>query len=62
VIAHREDARERNADLGETMNVAERHPDIINRLLAFADRTRNDLGDSLTQKKATGTRAAGQAP
>ena len=51
-----------NADVGETMNVAERHPDIITRLLAFADRTRNDLGDSLTQKKATGTRAAGQAP
>ncbi|MCY2949249.1 MAG: sulfatase [Planctomycetota bacterium] len=51
-----------NADVGETMNVSERHPDIIARLLAFADRTRNDLGDSLTQKKATGTRAAGQAP
>jgi arylsulfatase len=51
-----------NADIGETMNVAERHPDIAIRLTAFADRTRNDLGDSLTQKKATKARAAGIAP
>ena len=33
------------ADLGETTNVAEDHPDVVRRLLALAEQAREDLGD-----------------
>ena len=34
-----------DSDLGETTNVASRHPDVVRRLLALADAMREDLGD-----------------
>jgi arylsulfatase A-like enzyme len=42
------------SDIGETTDVAVRHPDIVRRLLDVAERARADLGDSLT--KRTGRR------
>ena len=33
------------ADLGETTNLAEKHPEIVRRLTGYAERARNDLGD-----------------
>ena len=33
------------ADVGETMNLARQHPDIVRRLLALAEKARADLGD-----------------
>jgi arylsulfatase A len=34
------------ADIGEKTNVADRHPDVVKRLLALADQARLDLGDT----------------
>ncbi len=33
------------ADIGETNNVADQHPDVVQRLLALAEKAREDLGD-----------------
>ncbi len=33
------------ADIGETTDVAARHPDVVKRLLALAESARADLGD-----------------
>ncbi len=34
-----------DADVGETTDVAEDHPDVVARLLEWAERARADLGD-----------------
>jgi arylsulfatase A-like enzyme len=34
------------ADLGETVNLADDHPDVVHRLMALADLARDDLGDA----------------
>lgn len=47
------------ADIGETANVAEENPDVVDRLLKFIEAARNDLGDSATNRKGTGVREAG---
>jgi arylsulfatase A-like enzyme len=46
-------------DIGETTNVADRHPDVVKRLLEFAERAREDLGDSLTKRTGKNLRSAG---
>jgi len=33
------------ADLGETTNLADRHPDVVDRLMGLAEKARKDLGD-----------------
>ena len=48
------------ADIGETANVAEEHPDVVNRLQDLADRMRGDLGDRLTGSEGTGLREPGR--
>ncbi len=48
-------------DVSETANVAEKNPEVVKRLEAFAEKAREDLGDSLTNRKGTGTREAGRA-
>jgi arylsulfatase A-like enzyme len=48
-------------DIGETANVAEIHPEIVNRLSELAETMRGDLGDSATKQKGTGRREAGKA-
>jgi arylsulfatase len=48
-------------DLGETKNVADKHPEIVRRLETLAAKTRADLGDSLTKQKGSGVRPPGRA-
>jgi arylsulfatase A len=50
------------ADIGETTNVAERYPEVVKRLLNYAEQARADLGDSLTKRKGTGLREPGRLP
>ena len=49
-------------DVSETTNVAEKNPELVKRLEAFAEKAREDLGDSLTQRKGAGNREPGLAP
>ncbi len=48
-------------DLGETKNVAASNPEIVQRLLAFAEKAREDLGDTLTNREGRGVRQPGRA-
>ncbi len=45
-------------DLGETQNVAGQNPELVARLLSHVESMRDDLGDSLTQRKGRGIRPA----
>jgi arylsulfatase A-like enzyme len=45
------------ADIGETNDVADKHPDIVKRLLALAEKARQDLGD--VNREGKGQRPAG---
>ena len=48
------------SDVSETKDVAADHPEIVDQLLAFAEKARADLGDSLTKQDGTGRREPGQ--
>ena len=48
------------ADIGETTNVADKHPDVVRRLKALADACRAELGDSATKVRGTGLRPPGR--
>jgi arylsulfatase len=50
------------ADVGESKNVAAGHPDVVKKLLAFAEQAREELGDSLTGAKGKGAREPGRLP
>ena len=45
------------ADIGETTNVADEHPEVVKRLLALAEKARQDLGD--IDRKGKNQRPAG---
>jgi hypothetical protein len=45
-----------------TQDVSARHPDAIARLQALAERARDDLGDSLTQRTGRGVREPSRVP
>jgi arylsulfatase A len=47
-------------DPGESTNVANRHPDVVKKLMEYAERAREDLGDSLTNRTGKNVRSAGQ--
>lgn len=47
-----------DADIGESKNVADEHPDVVRRLQALGDEMRAELGDN--GKQGTGVRPAGQ--
>jgi len=47
-------------DIGETMDVLEKHKDIASRLQKFAEKMREDLGDALTNRNGSGTREPGK--
>jgi arylsulfatase len=47
------------ADVGETTNVADKHPEVVKRLLGYADAARTELGDALTGAKGKGVRPCG---
>jgi arylsulfatase A len=49
-------------DIGETTNVAEQHPEVVEKLKKLADQARADLGDSATKQEGKGVRPAGQLP
>jgi arylsulfatase A-like enzyme len=48
-------------DIGETVDVAAEHPDVVAYLTALADPYRSALGDSLTNRDGTETRPVGRA-
>ncbi len=47
-------------DVGETTNVADKHPRVVERLEALAERAREDMGDRLTERAGRGVRAPGR--
>jgi len=47
-------------DIGELKNVAAEHPEVVQRLLALAEKAREDLGDSAMQREGKNVRPAGQ--
>jgi arylsulfatase A len=49
-------------DLGEMKNVAAQNPKIVERLLALAERCRDDLGDTIIKREGQGIRPAGVVP
>src|SRR2546430_1729843 len=49
------------ADPGEKDNVAEKHPDVVERLTKLGDKAREELGDSATKKEGKGVRPPGRA-
>ncbi len=48
------------ADVGESKNVADQHPEIVQRLKDLAEVARADLGDKLTKRKGDGIRGPGR--
>jgi len=51
-----------DADIGETTDIAAQHPAIVQRLEAFAEKMREQLGDSLTQRTGNALREPGRLP
>ncbi|MDY7109006.1 MAG: DUF6807 family protein, partial [Planctomycetota bacterium] len=49
-----------SADIGESKNVADAHPDVVERLVRLAEAMRADLGDALTNTAPTGAREPGR--
>ncbi|HET7696119.1 MAG TPA: sulfatase [Vicinamibacterales bacterium] len=47
-------------DAGETTNVAASQPEVVSRLMAYAERARDDLGDSLTKRTGRNVRPPGR--
>ena len=47
-------------DVGETEDVADEHPDVVARLLRFAELAREELGDKLTDRPGTARRPPGR--
>jgi hypothetical protein len=50
------------SDVGETTNVADRHPEVVGQLQALAEKARADLGDSLTKRVGANVRPSGKTP
>ena len=50
------------SDVGEKTDVASRHPEIVQQLEAFAEKTRKELGDSLVRRQGKGVREPGRVP
>jgi arylsulfatase A-like enzyme len=49
-----------DSDPAETTDVAERHPDIVARLMALVEQGRQDLGDALTETEGVNVRPPGR--
>ena len=47
-------------DIGETTNVADKNPDVVNRLMSYVERARADLGDSLVGREGRNVREPGR--
>jgi len=48
-----------DADIGETTNIAADHPEIVEKLLAEAEKARDELGDEVTGIEGAGCRPVG---
>ena len=48
------------ADISESRNVAEEHPEVVARLMKAAEASRVELGDTLQKRKGNGNRPAGK--
>jgi arylsulfatase A-like enzyme len=48
------------SDVGETTNVADRHPEVVTRLKSLAEKGRDELGDTLTKREGKGVRPPGR--
>lgn len=48
-----------SADIGETTNLADKHPDVVKALMRHVEAARAELGDSLTGAKGKGVRPCG---
>ena len=46
-------------DIGEKHDLPAQHPEMVKRLEAFAEKMREELGDSLTGREGKGVREAG---
>ena len=51
-----------DADPGQKNNVAAQHPDVLEKMLAYAEQAREELGDGLTNRIGTGRREPGRVP
>lgn len=49
-------------DIGEERNVFAEHPEVVQRLEAYAEKARSELGDRLTNRKGAGLRPVGTLP
>src|SRR5262249_44735843 len=49
-------------DPGETKNVADANPEVVKKLLALAEKAREDMGDSLTRRTGKNVREPGRLP
>ena len=49
-----------DADPGQNHNVASQHPDMLKKMLAYAEQAREELGDGLTKHIGTGRREPGR--
>jgi arylsulfatase A-like enzyme len=47
-------------DIGERHNVADKHPEVVEKLKALAEKARDDLGDSLQSRKGKNVREPGK--
>ena len=47
-------------DMQERQNVAEGHPEVVQKLLGLAEQCREDLGDLITHRKGSGVRGPGR--
>ena len=47
-------------DIGETTNLADQHPEVVQRLKALAEKARDDLGDSAMKRKGKNVRQPGR--
>jgi arylsulfatase len=47
-------------DSGEKVNLAAKHPRVVERLQSLAEKAREDLGDSETKRKGKNVRPAGK--
>lgn len=49
-------------DIGESTNVAKKHPEVVERMLEIVEMARAELGDGITKRKGTGVRPHGKQP
>jgi len=47
-------------DMSETMDVSDKHPDVVNELLELADKARYELGDNITNIRGANVRECGR--